>query len=60
VDRQRLRPEKSEVLRLISNNARAREVLGWKPGVALDQGLEYTVDWIRGHLDHYKIGKYEF
>jgi len=60
VDRQRLRPEKSEVLRLISNNGRAREVLGWSPALSLDQGLELTIDWVREHLDHYKIGKYEF
>ena len=60
VDDQRLRPEKSEVLRLISNNLLAREVLGWKPEVGLEQGLQQTIQWIREHLEYYRIGKYEF
>ncbi|MBA4376792.1 MAG: NAD-dependent dehydratase [Anaerolinea sp.] len=60
VEDQRLRPEKSEVLRLISNNYRAREVLGWKPEVTLDEGLGKTIAWIRDHLDLYQVGKYEF
>jgi dTDP-glucose 4,6-dehydratase len=49
VDQERLRPEKSEVLRLISDNQLAREKLSWAPQVSLDQ----TVDWIRDHLDLY-------
>lgn len=56
----RLRPRKSEVLRLVSDNTRAREVLGWTPLVPLAEGLERTIDWIREHLDHYRIGQYEF
>ncbi len=60
VEDQRLRPEKSEVLRLISNNTLAREVLGWKPEVKLDQGLRQTIQWINEHLEYYRIGKYEF
>ncbi len=60
VDDQRLRPEKSEVLRLISNNTRAQYVLSWKPEVTLDQGLQKTIQWIKEHLEYYRIGKYEF
>lgn len=56
----RLRPQKSEVMRLISDNSRAREVLGWQPGVSLHDGLTRTIAWIREHLDHYRIGQYEF
>jgi UDP-glucose 4-epimerase len=26
----------------------AAEVLGWRPGVALDDGIRRTVDWFRG------------
>ena len=60
VDAHRLRPEKSEVLRLISDNRLAREKLGWSPQVSLDEGLERTIAWIRDHLDLYQPGRYEF
>jgi dTDP-glucose 4,6-dehydratase len=57
---QRLRPEKSEVLRLISDNSLARASLGWSPRFSLEEGLVRTIEWIRSHLDMYKVGKYEF
>jgi NAD dependent epimerase/dehydratase len=60
VDAQRLRPENSEVLRLLSDNAAARESLGWSPRVSLDEGLDCTIVWIREHLDLYRVGVYEF
>jgi len=60
VDNQRLRPQNSEVMRLISDNSRAREVIGWKPVTPFEKGLENTIAWIRQHLDLYRIGKYEF
>lgn len=56
----RLRPEKSEVLQLISNNSLARQYLGWTPEVSLEDGLARTVAWIRLNLDQYRVGKYEF
>jgi dTDP-glucose 4,6-dehydratase len=59
VDPERLRPEKSEVFRLISDNKQAREVLGWAPQVSLEEGLTLTIDWIREHLERYQPGKYE-
>jgi dTDP-glucose 4,6-dehydratase len=59
IDPQRLRPEKSEVLHLISDNQRARQVIGWVPQVSLDAGLDLTIDWIRHNLDRYQPGRYE-
>lgn len=56
----RLRPEKSEVMRLISDNHRAREVLGWKPQISLDEGLKRTIHWIEENISQYRVGKYEF
>jgi NAD dependent epimerase/dehydratase len=56
----RLRPERSEVLRLLSDNSLARKMLGWRPEVGLDNGLDQTIGWIKEHLDHYNIGTYEF
>ena len=60
VDPERLRPEKSEVLRLISDNRLAREQLGWQPGVPLDQGLDRTIDWISRNIERYQPDKYQF
>jgi nucleoside-diphosphate-sugar epimerase len=60
LDRKRLRPKKSEVYRLISDNSLARGSLKWQPEIGLKQGLEKTIDWIRDHLDLYRIGIYEF
>ena len=57
---ERLRPEKSEVLRLISDNRLAREHLGWQPGVPLDQGLDRTIDWISRNIEHYQPDQYQF
>jgi dTDP-glucose 4,6-dehydratase len=48
-DPRRVRPAASEVLRLVSDNSRAREILGWSPRVSLDDGLERTIRWIRDH-----------
>jgi len=59
VDEERLRPEKSEVMRLLSDNTKARERLGWSPQVDIREGLSHTITWIRDHLDLYRIGTYE-
>ncbi len=57
-DAQRVRPAKSEVLRLRSNNALARELIGWQPLVSLDEGLQRTIDWIAEHLDLFDPRRY--
>ncbi len=57
---ERLRPEKSEVLRLISDNRLARETLSWSPQVTLDQGLERTIEWISKNLERYQPGVFQF
>ncbi|MCI0518628.1 MAG: GDP-mannose 4,6-dehydratase [Chloroflexi bacterium] len=59
VEPARLRPEKSEVQRLLSDNRLARERLGWSPRVSLREGLERTIAWVRAHLDHYQPEKYQ-
>jgi dTDP-glucose 4,6-dehydratase len=45
-DPRRDRPEASEVDRLLADNTRAREVLGWAPTVSLREGLRRTLEWI--------------
>ena len=60
LDPERLRPEQSEVMRLLADNSRAKKELGWQPRVDLDDGLKCTVSWISDHLDLYRVGTYEF
>jgi NAD dependent epimerase/dehydratase len=55
---ERVRPEKSEVMRLVCNSRRAWEELGWRPEVSLDEGLTRTIGWVTEHLDSYKSGRY--
>jgi len=47
----RLRPSGSEVERLLSDNAKARRLLGWQPRVTLEEGLQRTIAWLKenGH-----------
>jgi dTDP-glucose 4,6-dehydratase len=55
---ERVRPGKSEVMRLVCDGRRAWEELGWRPEVSLDEGLSQTIGWVREHLDIYKAGGY--
>lgn len=43
-NRERDRPGHSEILELIADTRRAREVLGWQPAVSLEQGLRRTLE----------------
>ena len=54
-----MRPQKSEVLRLLSDNSLARARIGWIPSVSLEDGLDKTIEWVKGNLDRYRIGIYE-
>jgi NAD dependent epimerase/dehydratase len=60
IDTERLRPERSEVMRLISDNKLARASLKWSPQVGLDEGLDQTIHWIKANLERYRPGTYEF
>jgi dTDP-glucose 4,6-dehydratase len=59
VDPTRLRPQKSEVLRLVSDNTQARNILGWSPQIELEAGLDHSIAWVRDNLRRYKPGTYE-
>ncbi len=39
------------IWRMVGDNARAREALGWQPAVSLDEGLRRTVAWWSERLD---------
>jgi dTDP-glucose 4,6-dehydratase len=58
-DPERLRPEKSEVLRLLSDNSLAGRELGWSPQIPFEEGIGRTIAWISEHLRNYRVGVYE-
>ncbi len=55
---ERLRPDKSEVLVLLSDPSLAKERLGWVPTVDLEAGLLRTANWLRTNLDRYALAHY--
>ena len=57
-DPARVRPAKSEVMRLISDNTKAREICGWTPKYDLTEGLLETIEWIRKNLHKYRPDSY--
>jgi NAD dependent epimerase/dehydratase len=46
-DEIRIRPEKSEVNRLLGSNEKIRRLTNWKPEYDLSTGLEQTINWFR-------------
>lgn len=58
IDPTRLRPEKSEVQRLVSNNQMARSLLAWQPEVSFDQGLQRTLAWVQENISLYSPDRY--
>jgi dTDP-glucose 4,6-dehydratase len=57
-DSQRIRPGKSEVMKLWASNQKAKEMIGWEPRISLDEGLRLTIAWISAHLDLYRSDQY--
>jgi dTDP-glucose 4,6-dehydratase len=57
-DAQRIRPGKSEVMKLWASNKKAKERIGWEPSISLDEGLKQTIEWISAHLDLYRPDQY--
>jgi len=57
-DEDRLRPEKSEVNRLLGSNEKIKRLTGWQPRYTLEQGLAETIDFLRHNLEKYKTDIY--
>lgn len=57
-DEVRLRPEKSEVNRLLGCNEKIKRLTDWEPKYTLEQGLAETIQFLRGHMDVYKTDLY--
>lgn len=57
-DVERLRPEKSEVNRLLGSNEKIKKLTNWRPQYTFEQGIAETIEWISRHLDSYKYDIY--
>lgn len=57
-DAARIRPQGSEVVRLISNNQKANRLTGWAPQVDLETGLAATIEHIRNYSQDYPLRGY--
>ena len=57
-DEERLRPEKSEVERLLGSNQKLMSLTNWRPKYTLKEGLAETVEFFRHNLDRYKADIY--
>jgi len=59
-EEQRIRPTKSEVLRLWCDNTKIREMTGFKPRYDIRAGLKTTIDWFVNpdNLRKYKVDIY--
>ncbi|MCR4955287.1 MAG: NAD-dependent 4,6-dehydratase LegB [Lachnospiraceae bacterium] len=57
-EEERLRPQKSEVNRLLGANAKIKELTDWKPQYTFAEGISETIDFLRENLDKYKTDIY--
>lgn len=57
-DEQRLRPEKSEVERLLGSSEKIRSLTEWVPQYTFEQGLAETIAFFKDNLDRYKVDIY--
>jgi UDP-glucose 4-epimerase len=55
---ERLRPDNSEVMVLLSDPSKARRLLGWEALVPLEQGLSRTARWLEKHAHLYDPERY--
>ncbi len=57
-DEQRLRPENSEVNRLLGSNEKITALTNWKPQYTFEQGCAETIEFLKHNLDRYKTDIY--
>ena len=57
-DEDRMRPEKSEVNRLVADNSKIMRCTDWKSEVAFHDGLQMTYEWIGKNIHLFDIDKY--
>jgi len=58
VENRRIRPEKSEVMQLVSDIRLAKKLFKWAPRYSLEDGLRETIEWYEKNLSRFKVGSY--
>ena len=53
-DKERLRPEKNELIRLLGSNKKIKELTDWKPVYSFEEGLSETISFFKDNMDKYK------
>jgi dTDP-glucose 4,6-dehydratase len=54
IDDGRIRPDKSEVERLLCDSSKAKGLTGWEPRHTLEEGLKETIKWLENNMEYYK------
>ena len=57
-DEQRLRPEKSEVNRLLGANEKIKLLTDWRPQYTFSQGISHTIEFFENNMNRYKVDIY--
>jgi len=57
-EEQRVRPENSEVNRLLADNSLIHSLTDWRSEVSFYQGLEKTVEWIKRNIQYFDASAY--
>ncbi len=59
-DDERIRPDKSEVNRLLGSNKKIKELTNWSPSYTFEEGIKETIEWfkIKENMSSYKANIY--
>lgn len=57
-DEERIRPEKSEVNRLLGANEKIKRLTNWKQSYSFNEGLKETIEWFNNNILKYKYNIY--
>jgi nucleoside-diphosphate-sugar epimerase len=58
-DPKRIRPNDSEVFRLLCNFEKVKELTGWTPAIDLEDGLRKTAQYVEAHRNRYRPDEYK-
>lgn len=57
-EEERMRPQNSEVQRLLGSNEKIKRLTNWKPNYSFEKGIEETIEWMKQNKEKYKSNIY--